>query len=159
MKQLFAPLTGAAFLAAFTFLTSTQAQDDPHRGRPEILVHMPNPYGGHPDVFSHSAGPGGGGNKPIRYHGGPVMLGGVNVYVIWYGNWAGNTATTIVSDFLNSVGGSPYYNINTTYYDASGSHIQNQVAYKMSFSDNYSRGSSLSDSDILTIVTSAITGG
>src|SRR6266581_621566 len=29
---------------------------------------------------------------PITYHGGPVMLGPIKVYVIWYGNWTGNTA-------------------------------------------------------------------
>ena len=45
------------------------------------------------------------------------MLGTVNVYYIWYGNWAGNTATTILTDFASSIGGSPYFNINTTYYD------------------------------------------
>ena len=32
----------------------------------------------------------------IEYHGGPVMLSSHNVYFIWYGNWSGNTATTIL---------------------------------------------------------------
>jgi len=27
----------------------------------------------------------------INYHGGPVMLGTVNVYYIWYGDWSGNS--------------------------------------------------------------------
>ena len=31
----------------------------------------------------------------IQYHGGPLMLGTTNVYYIFYGNWSGNTATTI----------------------------------------------------------------
>src|SRR5438309_338036 len=31
----------------------------------------------------------------IEYHGGPVMPGPHNVYFIWYGNWNGNTATSI----------------------------------------------------------------
>ena len=31
----------------------------------------------------------------IYYHNGPVMLGTVNVYYIWYGNWSGNSAVNI----------------------------------------------------------------
>ena len=31
-------------------------------------------------------------NNGINYHGGPVMLGTTNVYYIWYGNWASNSA-------------------------------------------------------------------
>ena len=44
------------------------------------------------------------------------MLGPHNVYFIWYGNWSGNTATTILPDLAGNIGGSPYFNINTTYY-------------------------------------------
>src|SRR5438105_4531601 len=51
---------------------------------------------------------------PITYHGGPIMYSGVNAYVIWYGNWAGNTGTTIVGNFLGALGGSGYWNINST---------------------------------------------
>ena len=64
----------------------------------------------------------------ITDHGGPVMLGTtVNVYYIWYGNWAGNTATTILTDLAQNLGGSPYYNINTTYTDAAGTHVSNSL--------------------------------
>jgi hypothetical protein len=65
----------------------------------------------------------------IVYHGGPVMTStrGINVYVIWYGNWSGNTGTQIVPDFLNSIGNSPYFDINTTYYDANNVHINGVV--------------------------------
>ena len=34
----------------------------------------------------------------ITYHGGPVMLGAIHAYYIWYGNWAGNSATSILTD-------------------------------------------------------------
>src|SRR4051812_10136346 len=44
----------------------------------------------------------------INYHGGPVMVGNKNLYYIWYGNWSGNTATSILTDLGNSIGGSPY---------------------------------------------------
>src|SRR5437868_3534413 len=58
----------------------------------------------------------------INYHGGPLILGGTHVYYIWYGNWGGNSATTILTDFAGNIGSSPYFNINTTYYDGSNTH-------------------------------------
>jgi hypothetical protein len=91
----------------------------------------------------------------LNNHGGPVIAGGVNAYVIWYGNWSGNTATTIIPAFLSSEGGSSYFNINTTY----GEGITNGVTYKGSTTDNYSQGTSLSDSAVEAIVSSAITSG
>src|ERR1041384_6522483 len=95
----------------------------------------------------------------ISYHGGPVMLGTTNVYLIWYGNWSGNSATTILTDLVTNIGGSTYFNINTTYYNGSNVHVSNSVKYAGSINDSYSRGTSLSDSDIQTIVSTAITNG
>jgi len=105
------------------------------------------------------AGKPGGGNNGIFYHNGPVMLGTVHVYYIWYGNWAGNTANAILTDFAQTIGGSPYYNINTTYYDGSNTHITNSVLYAGSTTDSYSQGTSLSDTQIRTVVSSAIGSG
>jgi hypothetical protein len=102
---------------------------------------------------------GGGTSNGIDYHGGPVITGTVGVYFIWYGNWSGNTATTILTDLANSIGGTPYFNINTTYYNGSNVHVSNSVAYRGSTTDNYSRGTSLRDADIQTIVASAISSG
>src|SRR6266576_4879857 len=34
----------------------------------------------------------------IRYNGGPIMPGTVNIYYIWYGNWAGNTGPNILTE-------------------------------------------------------------
>jgi Phosphate-induced protein 1 conserved region len=101
-----------------------------------------------------SARPGGGGttSNGINYHGGPVMLGTVNVYYIWYGNWSGNDAVTILTDFAQNIGGSNYYNINTTYYDGSNTHLSNSVHYVTSTTDGYSHGTALSDSAIQDIV-------
>jgi hypothetical protein len=95
----------------------------------------------------------------ISYHGGPVMTNGVNVYYIWYGNWSGNSATTILTDFAQNIGGSPYFNINTTYYNGANQHVINSVAYKGSTTDAYSQGNSLSDAQIQTVVSSAISSG
>jgi hypothetical protein len=88
----------------------------------------------------------------IDYHGGPLLVNGSNVYLIWYGNWSGNTAQSIIPDFIHSLGGSPWFNINTTYYNASHAHVRNAVTYAGQAFDSYSRGTRLSDADILQIV-------
>jgi len=95
----------------------------------------------------------------IVYHGGPLMLGTTHIYYIWYGNWSGNSATTILADLANSYSGSPYFNINTTYYDASNTHVSNSVSYLGSTTDAYSQGKALSDSQIQGVVSSAISSG
>jgi len=97
----------------------------------------------------------------ISYHGGPLLnsTSGTNVYYIWYGGWSGNTATTILTSFAQSIGGSPYFNINTTYYDGSGKHVTNAVNYKSSTTDAYSQGTSFGDSGVQAIVASAISSG
>ena len=84
----------------------------------------------------------------INYHGGPVILNTTSIYYIWYGNWSGNTAVTILTDLANSIGGSPYFNINTTYYNGSSVHVSNSVALSGSTTDSYSQGTSLSDAQI-----------
>jgi hypothetical protein len=96
------------------------------------------------------------GGNGINYHGGPLLLGTSNIHYIWYGNWtldgtSGNP-TTILTDLANSLGGSPYFNINTTYYNGAGTHVSNSVHFAGSSSDNYSRGKTLGDSDIQAIV-------
>jgi hypothetical protein len=104
--------------------------------------------------------PGGGGSNGILYHGGPVMKGSVKVYYIWYGAWAGNTAPTILGDFAQNIGGSAYYNINTSYTDANGIPLSNAVVFAGSTNDaGYSQGKSLTDAQIKTVVSSAISSG
>lgn len=97
--------------------------------------------------------------SPITYHGGPVGL--TNVYLIWYGNWNQNNGTdtpagqALVRTFLNSLGNSPYYNINGTY---SGAYtIVNLSANE--YVDTGSQGTRLSDSKVKAVVTNAISKG
>ncbi len=100
--------------------------------------------------------------SPITYHGGPVMTRGVNAYYIWYGNWSSNSAVSILTDLMNSLKGSPWLNIQATYYQMSNGvkvPIQNFVALKKSIFDNYSRGKSLSDNSVAAIVQRAISSG
>ncbi|HEY2379249.1 MAG TPA: hypothetical protein VGH98_24925 [Gemmatimonadaceae bacterium] len=80
----------------------------------------------------------------IRYHGGPVLTSATNVVAIY---WSANTIYTggpkpgsfntsrtsgdgsLVGLFLRNLGGSPYFNINSTYSDGTGRHIANVVNY------------------------------
>ena len=87
----------------------------------------------------------------INYHGGPLITAGPNVHYIWYGSWQ-NGSINILDTLANGMGGSPYFNINTTYYDGSNVHVANNVLKSADASDNYSRGTSLNDSDIQAIV-------
>ncbi|HEY6194038.1 MAG TPA: hypothetical protein VI504_03270 [Candidatus Eisenbacteria bacterium] len=93
---------------------------------------------------------------PIRYHGGPIMLGEIHIYYIWYGNWSGNTATTILTDFAGSIDGSLYFDINTTYTDASGGRVSDAVTFIGSTDDHYSQGTTLTDAAVEAVVTDAI---
>lgn len=102
--------------------------------------------------------------KPLRgngisYHGGPLILNTTKIYYIWYGDWSGNTATTILTDLAQNIGGSPYFNINTTYYNGSNVHVSNSVSYAGSTTDSYSLGTSLTDSGVQQVVASAISSG
>ena len=129
------------------------AQNEENISNPDI---MPNGKGH--GLFG-KAGGGGGGGSPIKYHGGPVMEGTVNVYYIWYGNWSGNSATTILSDMASSIGDTPYYKINTGYYDLVGTaknFVTGHVVLAGQTTDNYSLGTALDDNGIQTVVDNAI---
>jgi hypothetical protein len=110
--------------------------------------------------LAHGGGGSGSGGAPstngISYHGGPVILGTANVYLIWYGNWSGNDAVNILTDLAQNIGGSAYEMINSTYYNGSNQHVSGLVSYAGSTTDNYSQGTALSDAQIQAVVSSAI---
>jgi archaellum component FlaF (FlaF/FlaG flagellin family) len=96
----------------------------------------------------------------ISYHGGPLILGTTNVYYIWYGNWATDAAAQpILTDLANNIGGSPYFNINTSYYNGSNTHVTNAVHYAGATTDNYSQGPVLTDPTVQMVVQNAISTG
>jgi hypothetical protein len=95
----------------------------------------------------------------INYNGGPVMVNTTHAYVIWYGTWT-SAKSSIISSFLGTVGGSPYFNINTTYYNAAQTKVQNSVTFVASTTDDYSQGTTnLSDTAIKNIVANALNSG
>jgi hypothetical protein len=59
----------------------------------------------------------------------------------------------------NNIGGSSYFNINTTYYDANNVKVPNKVNYAGNTTTAYPYGTSLSDSQIQQVVSNAITSG
>jgi len=156
-KSLIAPVAVVALLAIPTLAPGGEDEREkdtkPHGKGVGTLF---NPGHG-PEA--KGAKPGGGGANGISYHGGPVITGGVNIYYIWYGNWSGNSATTILTDLAGSLGGSPYFNINTTYTVDINNRILNSVTYSGSTTDNYSRGTTLNDSGVQGVVADAITSG
>ena len=97
----------------------------------------------------------------ILYHGGPILLGSVPVYIIYYGSFPSSTIS-IVNDFFSTIGGSPQYNVNTTYFNGQGAHIQNAISFSTSshiYNDNYSLGKSFNSNTVQTVVMNAIQGG
>jgi hypothetical protein len=94
----------------------------------------------------------------IEYNGGPVMLGPHNVYFIWYGNFSGNPALTILPDLINGFGGSQYFNTNTTYGDATGN-IANTATMGGAFFDNYSQGTALTQAGFTNVINKALNSG
>jgi hypothetical protein len=96
------------------------------------------------------------GQNGILYHGGPVMLNTPNVYVIWYGSWTGNSATSILTNLVSSIGGSPYFGITTTYYDSANRHVSGKATFAGQFASGYTKGTSLSDAQVQQVVADAI---
>jgi len=99
----------------------------------------------------------------ISYHGGPIITS-QKVIVIYWSNRAiyaggptpgttgpGSSDGSLVGFFLNHLGGSPYYAINTTYYDGNNAHVQNSVNYTRYWASNTNvpaPGSTVSDNGV-----------
>ncbi len=91
----------------------------------------------------------------MDYHGGAVLLGTTHVYYIWYGNWDSGSKSTL-TNLASHIGGSPYFNINTGYFDGNGASVSNSVSFSGSATDANSRGNSLNNNDIWSIVKRAL---
>ncbi|MFL6212763.1 MAG: hypothetical protein ACJ74J_02605 [Blastocatellia bacterium] len=158
MKMTSRFLMAVALVAAFGVINFAGAQTE-GQGQPEVfkIPHRSNPH----DGGAPTTGGTGTVTPAITWHGGPVMAGTVTIYYIFYGNWNQSNGSDnaagkqILIDFANSIGGSPYEQLNTT-YSISGSTITGAVSYGGSVSDAYSQGTRLRDSSILAIVNNAI---
>ena len=84
----------------------------------------------------------------IYYHGGPIIYAQKVAAIYWSTRtiYPGGPAPgtqgpgsgdgSLVGFFMSHLGGSPYYNINTTYDDGVGTHIQNSVTYTQYWAAN-----------------------
>jgi hypothetical protein len=101
--------------------------------------------------------------SPLYYHKGALMSQ-PTVYVIWYGNWQQtnrfDTAAgqQIVRDFLNVIGGSPYFAINRTLSTGTNV-ITGLVSFGGETTDVGSQGKALTDVKLLRVITNAIVSG
>jgi hypothetical protein len=100
----------------------------------------------------------------ITYHGGWIMTFTPDVFFIWYGCWedncgqAGDSNTQLIlTDFIQNIGGTPYFQMNAFYYDYQGHTPSGALLYGGSIVDRYSHGTDLNASDIQEIVADAIT--
>src|SRR4051812_1635264 len=87
-------------------------------------------------------------NSRILYHNGPVRTGTQNAYFIFYGCWTntcgilGDTASVnILTEFVATVGNTPYLTINSTYADGSGHPASSAVVFAgMVMDSSYAHG-------------------
>jgi hypothetical protein len=93
----------------------------------------------------------------IQFHGGPVMTGGMNVYIIWYGTHSATTKANLIT-MVSNIGGTPYWNINSTYSNSAGTKVPNAVSFKKAVVDTGGL-TSLSDTQIQNIVAAHLNNG
>lgn len=125
---------------------------------------------------AHGHGGGGaGGSTGISYHGGPVFQSGTKVVAVYWAGAAiynggptppstgpGTSDASLVGYFLNHLGGSPYFNINSTYTDGTGRAIVNSVSYVSYWANNSNvpaDGANVSDTQMLTMLASGFQSG
>ncbi len=110
-------------------------------------------------------GGGGGTNNGISYHGGPVLLNATNVVAVYWGTGSaiynggpapgtsgpGSSDGSLVGYFLSHLGGSDYFNINTTYTNGISA-IQNVVNYTGYWAYNNAPPSTVSDAQMLAML-------
>ena len=84
-----------------------------------------------------------------------------NLYFLWYGNWNGTSPNTrsLLTSMASSMGGTPWFGIQQTYYDNSGP-CSAQINYAGAASDaGYSQGTSLTSTKVMNAVYAAQTAG
>jgi len=111
----------------------------------------------------------------IYYHGGPVLRAATNVVSVYWSSsiiynggptpgtsGSGSQDGSLVGYFLSHLGGSSYYNINSTYTDGGGNAIANVVNYTGYWANNTNAPSgsqSVSDGQMVAMLQSGFDNG
>jgi len=129
-------------------------QNVPHLGIVRVRAPGGPMYENNGNELNHgNAPPSGSGTQAtgtgISYHGGPVLQAATNVAAVYWAssviypggptpgsNGLGANDASNVGYFMSHIGGSPYYNINTTYTDGAGLAIRNSVTYTQFWANN-----------------------
>src|SRR2546423_7342870 len=171
-------LAAVCLFRASQLLNTAHAQDEQgrghveHRVNPESLPDNSNGpetnRGNRPGVGDALTTGGTGVVTPaITYHGG-ALIQTPTIYIIWYGNWNQTNGSDtpagqqIVRDFAGSIGGSSYFQLNTTYstggYNITGSvNLGSNGVFEAT--DTGSQGTRLTDTKVFNVVNNAIAGG
>jgi len=175
MKRLFFFAVGAGVLIA-ACSEQTQQPTAPISAGPEMLrfeADHPHTHIQLPRGFARNAARTS--STGINYHGGPLFVTGTKVVAIYWsgstiyngGPAAGTTGSgsqdgSVVGAFLRSLGGSPYFNINSTYYNGSNTHVPNSVTYTGYWATGGNaptNGQTVSDAQVQSEVISGLTSG
>jgi hypothetical protein len=116
-----------------------------------------------------------GGGTGISYHGGPVLQAGTKVAAVYWASTpifnggpavgtagSGGSDGSLVGTFLRGLGGSPYFNINSTYTDGSGRAIVNSVSYTQYWANGTNAPSgttSVSDAQMVSMLQAGFNSG
>jgi hypothetical protein len=153
--------TSSYLLFAFLVGCAPVGDHDEEEGTdPEVIVHPPGADEANERETFDQAATGQASTAPIQFHStGTILPGTTTIFYIWYGTWS-TIARNQLTAFAQTIGGTPYFNINTTYTDTAGTRaVSNSVQYVMSIDDSYSYGTNLTDSNVRSIVLNAINSG
>ena len=101
----------------------------------------------------------------ISYHSGDVNVGVTSLYNVFYGNWTGALphsdalAVSIFNNFSAYIGQTPWYNILSTYWETGGATPTSAALAGSFFIDRANYMRSLSKSDVLQVISTAIQQG
>jgi hypothetical protein len=97
-----------------------------------------------------------GATSGILYHGGNVLSNSPAIYLIFYGNWAGSTTPSILIDLSQNQASATYASILQTYYSKTATQFNFVQGYArwggVTYDTSYTYGTSLTDQNILDIV-------
>jgi hypothetical protein len=170
-------------LAACSEATSNPAAPDPLSATDAAALSSSNNDAEHGHVMrtrgqleqvkAAAAKPGGG--TGIIYHGGPVLQAATNVASVYWASapiyrnapaagtfGPGSADGSLIGIFLRSIGGSPYYGINSSYTDGAGTPINNVVNYSQYWANDYNAPSgttSVSDAQMIAMLQSGFNSG